>query len=612
MPVLSEKAFLRKDVLRNLVLAVLILAGVFVRFFDLGTHFTNVDDIGVAKTILNVKAPYAVVTPQQEPILPPLSLDLSQQTIPFWEKLRDSLTQWGEAGESFKSPLLPFVKLFLQFTAVPRAWTYAPLQFLVTHFLLEPEQTYRQKIFWGRFPSFLFGVGALLLIPVFYRRYDRFQTPVVFVALSVLVFSWENIIYAKQMESYAIGVFSAVALLIFLVRHFEEKRLTRSRILADACMLALLSHAQYQILFMMPAYMATLFAYYWDQKDSKKNILATLTLGCVVYGLLITPMFFLFLIHHVDAGITGSNAGPLGQFKFSLPEGSGFWQGVAYTVAFFVRNFFIVFSAHTAFVPENSPFFYPASVFLFGLFLLGVFEFCRSRDVKKKMMLTFFLILATTWFLLILFQKLTLGPTRHTLILLPFIAITLGEGWNFFLRKTGLLGKRPGGVPYATQALVATVALLFFAYFRPMTQARQDPFDADQIRSWLKQYGVETILAADHTWNLDLMKGIIGNYNYFAEATGGTPYPLRFGGRDYYETLAYVSQRRPLTRESFERMKRFVNFLMYIRQGIPLTYDFDDYEIVFSKEITSDVEIEFSNRTKNGSNNLFFYVLEKK
>ena len=70
-----------------------IIAGIFVRFINLGTHFSHVDDLGVAKTILAAK----------EIKLPPQTYGVKFFDF-YWQ----------------------------QFTAVPRQWTYAPAQFFIT------------------------------------------------------------------------------------------------------------------------------------------------------------------------------------------------------------------------------------------------------------------------------------------------------------------------------------------------------------------------------------------------------------------------------------------------------------------------------------------------
>src|SRR5690606_3243572 len=102
------------------------------------------------------------------------------------------------------------------FTSVARFWTYAPFQFWFTPLLIHPDQTYREFLFWGRLPSVFFSVLGLALLAFFYRLYDRWKTGRVFAALAILAFSWENIIHARQMHNYALGVTAFIALMVLL------------------------------------------------------------------------------------------------------------------------------------------------------------------------------------------------------------------------------------------------------------------------------------------------------------------------------------------------------------------------------------------------------------
>ncbi|MCM8775322.1 MAG: hypothetical protein NC930_03075, partial [Candidatus Omnitrophica bacterium] len=159
-------------------IGLLILAGILVRLIDLGEHFTHVDDIGVAKSILNAKAPYSI--PMKEEGMDDAKIFMADAgikgSLPFWDQVVSislNLLEKVMGAQLYKAFASQARKLF----AVSRAWTYAPLQFFITYFLIETDQSYREKIFWGRFPSFLFGVGGLFLIVWFYAVYDRLKTP---------------------------------------------------------------------------------------------------------------------------------------------------------------------------------------------------------------------------------------------------------------------------------------------------------------------------------------------------------------------------------------------------------------------------------------------------
>ena len=47
------------------------------------------------------------------------------------------------------------------------------------------------------------------------------------------------------------------------------------------------------------------------------------------------------------------------------------------------------------------------------------------------------------------------------------------------------------------------------------------------------------------------------------------------------------------------------------RRNLLLLQNWQDYRLVYRRELASDVEVDFLNKTKNGSNNLYFYVLKQ-
>lgn len=553
------------------LLIFIFLSGALVRLFPLDSHFAHIDDLGVAKTVLNYQ--------QNSKTFAPVRI--------------------------LKNPVL--MKLY-EWSGVARHWTYAPLQFVLTYYLIHPGQTYREILFWGRLPSFLFGCLGLLMLLWFYRRHDRLRTPAGLLALTFLAFSWENIIYAQQMESYAIGVFSSAAVLLLFWEGLNKKRFLFSDLLLLVVYLAILSYTQYQILFFMPAFLVTLFIYYaWKNRHDILILTVRFTAGVLCFALLIFPLYFFFLLKKQGpVGITW-NVGPHQEFQFLLPQGASLWGKISYCAFFFAKNTFIVFNSMLAFIPENHPLFFPVSVFLAFLFLLGIYSFVRTPVIRKKFLGLFFLLSSLTWAWLVIRNKIALSPTRHSLILLPFMAVIAAEGWgrfiNFFHRNHPLL--RLG----LTGGFWGALTILFFLSFHPVISERADPFHEGELRRLFEDYHVEGIMATDFTVNLSLMPSIMSRFNYFESETMETP--LIDSNVDF-RTIAFVSHRVPLTRENFNMMRFKVNLRQKMQgKNHFITGEMEDYKIVYSKEIKSDTEIEFSRRTRNGTNNLFLYILQR-
>ena len=171
-------------------LILLIGAGALARFWDLSWQFSHNDDIGVAKTILDARMPGS---------------------------LRALL-------------------------AIPRQWTYAPVQFFLTFFLVRPDQGYREILFWGRLPSCLAAIGGLGAFAFFYRRFREDWFPRMLPALALLAFSWQFIIYSKHMSNYAIGVTACIGMMILLLGLVQKPSLSWKGALGAGLVLSFLSH----------------------------------------------------------------------------------------------------------------------------------------------------------------------------------------------------------------------------------------------------------------------------------------------------------------------------------------------------------------------------------
>lgn len=562
------------------VIFALILLGAAARLIDLNSHFTHVDDIGVARAII--------------------------------------LRSKGTEGSSYEfenreGVLGRLIKLFEKVTIIPKKFTYAPLQFIFSYFLLWPGQSYREILFWGRLPSCLFGILGLLAIVCFYKKYDRLKTPAVFVALCLTAFSYENVIYAKQMESYSIGVWAAACVLILWVRQIKTADSSFKALFPAFAGMAVLSHAQYQILFFMPAFAVSLFAYHllrfrnrWF--ETARNFLA----AGITYGILIFPMYWLFL-RHKEADTPGLtwNVGPAREFQFPLLHGESLLTQVGTGIVFFAKNFPVVFGGTLAFMPESHPLFTPATWLLMVFFALGIAGLCASKTLRKKTLALFFLLTALTWAALVITQKLAFSPTRHSLILLPFFAVLTAEGWNFLARLLKRLSWGGSWRRFAHIPLIGFILVMFWMNFHSFLAERKDPFDETQIESKLSEFDVDTVMTTGWTWNLSFMKSVREQFNCFDDQVVAPP---TYRERPIpHKTIAFISHRNKLNPALFEDMKLKINLYLLAagRTDDLLTAQAADYRLIYYREIDSDTEVDFSSKTKNGTNGFYFYILRK-
>lgn len=544
---------------KTLLIIAILLVGSYARLTELSWHFTNVDDAGVAQAILQSK-----------------------------EKNEHDLF------------------------AVQRVFNYAPMQFIFTHFLISPDQTYRDFLFWGRLPSCVIGIMGLLAMVLFYHRLYGLQNPKVFLPLALLAFSWENIAHAKQMHHYAAGVSAAVALMALLALNLTRKDYSLKRMLLNSAVLAILSHAQYQIPLFIPAFFSTLFIHsLWTEKK-KAALIGKWALSGLVYLALIAPMWFFFLSARMQefAGAPEWARGANYEFVLSFKEGASLSAKIVTAAAFFLKNLFLIFQSKIAFLPEISPFFPALIYFFYGLFALGAISFLDTKDEKKKFLGMFFGVLAVTWAGMVALHKLHFAPTRHSLILLPVLAVTISEGLGYFFEKLQQLRNNPWSVRFeavCASLLPLLVLALFCFHYGTFLKERRDPFVESEILEVLEKYQVDSLLVNTNTDNLMLMKNI---RRYQDEVTSKSHNP--------YKCVAWLSRRDvPYTTEQCETMRQFYNLQLLAKAAQEKTPPIlippcNDYRLVYSKQIDSDVQVDFSKIIKKNlyTNSFHFYVFK--
>ena len=236
---------------------VIISLGIFLRCGTLAGHFAHYDDVGVAQTIVKAKMSGA--------------------------------SAW---------------------MAVSKIWTYAPLQFLFTAMMIDPQLPYKDILLYGRLPSCVSSILGIVLFLIFLSRRKDKSFPSTVVALTLVACSWQNIIYAQQMSNYAIGVTAHILILIMLQNVLEQQEF-KMRNAALAVFAAIVGcYSQYSILFFMPAFWLILI-YAYAQRSNKK-ISALLILG-VMGALFISSigiLYWSFLKAKAGFGTNAWNVGP--------------------------------------------------------------------------------------------------------------------------------------------------------------------------------------------------------------------------------------------------------------------------------------------------------------
>jgi len=567
-----------------------------IRFDFLGFHFTQLDEIGVAELIL---FPRDLTTTDS---------DFLRARIHAQSPILSKILNFCDINGCYEDILKLGNKLY-QYFVIPITQTFAPVQFMITRLLISQDQPYQKIMFWGRLPSLLFSCFSLILVILFYQNFrniDLYYHHLL--AISLLGFSLENIIHSLQMISYSIGLFSVLILLILFLKFCRLKEPTKNNMLFLGSVLAMLVYTQYQILFFIPAFFVSLFLWHVKGRFDIKEKIINFLPAVFSFLLLFLPLYLIFIRRHTGAGIN-YNAGPSGEFVFLLNPNESILVNIKYLFKFFFENNIIVLQTMTSFVPEGSHLYMSIFIFLLFLFTIGMVSFFKAEGVIRQMGL-FFIFTWLTWMILVLTGNITLSPTRHSLVLLPLMIITICQGSYFICDLLQNSIKRLKHIHIFTVVvlsfLVITSSLFHFEEFK---RERHDRFDEFEIERILQQQAVDSIILFRCVYNLVLMKSINNSYPIFygcGEYWKANTYTYNYkisGSR-----IAFVGMGGDMSENNFESLTTSSNELvgMKIFKNV-----FEDHKLIYSKIKPSGSQMEFSKKVNSQTNGFSMFVYER-
>jgi hypothetical protein len=568
------------------ILVIIIATSVYVRCVHSTSHFPHIDDIGVATFIL---AHHKTLEGTREKII---TKETSGEHLSTPLKISKKLDQFGLLEVS-----LPFLNMMINIT--PQVWTYAPLQFYATNFFLQGKNSYDAIKFWGRLPSLCISLlGILLLMILLIKTHQQIQlTNMIFVVIAYS-FSWQNIIYAWHMSNYAFGPTSAIALILILFIIDRKKEMTTSNLVALTFCVGILSYTHYQILFFIPAFFVNILF----RKRNEKWIISKMIISSLGYCIIVYPMYHLYLKKLVSKGINNWNQGEFGQYSFHLPD-SDFFQKVFYSIDFFATNIFDVLSSLFAIAPQGHYFNHFYLTIIIGLMILG----CYHNIKTNQRFILFFTTLMATWMTLVIVGKITLSPTRHSLILLPPFCLLIFNGLSVTENFSTWLRRITEPLKYL---MILSIFISFFISMPFELQSRRDPFDEKIISRIIQDHKVDTIFSYGATWNPFLMNlnqlevgkiynGKLLRVDEFLDSGLNLQkyYPQEYTPK----IVAFISHRSPYSSDIFKRFN----------ETLGVDEDPQDFIEVYSFNKHSETEIEFFKSTKNGTNGFFFTILKK-
>lgn len=409
---------------------VIVLVSVTQKLCYIDSLASSGDDNLVATSILYGKMPFNESK---------VRITINDKTKPTYfsysKKIARKLDSTG-----FLMPTMRTLHFLFPFYAVPNETTYAPLQFLFTAFLVRDSQSFFTNIVMGRLPSLLVHSFGLLLFLYLMVKYFNGSNNLFALCycLSILSFSFENVLYSLQMESYSIGVFGVFLLIFFYLRYLEKDLSNqKSSYISIGLICSILMLMQYQLIFFSFAAVCGIIFFSLNRKVPFVILAKRIIFSGLIFLTFFIPIYILFLNKHTNH-VAEHLVGDTQALKYWFPSHliTGFKDGVFYFFKFFSSNLVEVFRVMTLTFPAFTMFEKISFLFNISLLFAGLFYLIKSR--KDQTIYSFIIFLFFTvfvWGVLIVIGLFALTPDRHSLIFLPVFAIVEYFGCVFLISK---------------------------------------------------------------------------------------------------------------------------------------------------------------------------------
>lgn len=566
------------------LLSILLIIFVISRFLVMPSHFTHYDDL-FGPYLLNVVQQY--------------------DEYFFYQQIQKYTSNNFLQTVASTTIDIPFIfsltKVFLGAMSIALISTFAPLQFLLTGVLILFSNSYESFLILSRLPSLIFSFLCLLMILKIANNFEDKVYSNIFTVTGFffLTTSWMFLIYSSQGENFILGVLS-ILIIIHMMLKINLSQFSIWRSCLVGIFLSVLCLAQYQIFFFLPAfYIAILLS----SKNGNILVIAIKLLPALLINLLsVILIYFIFLKERLamNPGVHW-NAGPNGEFLYQ-PNANNILESISYTSEFFFINSFKVLFGILGFTSELNGFsvFYVALVLLISV--IGFFDLVRQKNFRKLSI--FVLVSILTWIFLIVIQKLTFSPTRHSLALLPVVLILVSSGIHLI---SSIFDMKFKNFKLIFASIIVGISLSFyFLNFDEIRESRRDGFQLVNIKSLIKENNVEYIAAYGHTTNLNFFPYI--NNNFSRQWINETPYTYIHTKNEIDQSESSSFMIICANSDLCGDVKNdylSINFLEDIKDSYSVSS-----KLKYSFEKDSNITNCFSNMAGSGKNRIFIKIFE--
>lgn len=537
---------------------------IWIRFSWFDMHFTHYDDIKVDQ-------------------LTNYQVDLFEVQFAHYKY------NGGISGEVYNICYLLFSKIYnAAYNAYnfSKYWTYAPGQFVITFLLLPLGKDYTSIKFFGRFPSLVFGIVALLFLWRVITKMTN-SKEVACLATAIMGFSWQSILYCMHMSNYESIILIGCIAALYIIKCLNEK--TEKWWVQGGFIFGVLTWFHYQTVCFFGGYLITFVGVSLSEGKSKKKVIRMGEI-CLLYVMTISP---LFLFANMN-GVPTWNAGINGEYLFRFT-----WDMV-YFVKFFGINSWRVFKAMLSPVPLYLPianFYAVGMVILFVLGIIGSLIECKD---DMPFFITLFCIgtIGTEYFFVFL-GKFTLSPTRHCNVLIPMYVIEISLGIYYLLKQRRSQRLR-------ILAVVGTVFIvcIWSRYYPTIKQDRIDVFSEQLVDQIMMECEPDLVIdrSAPQIWYLlnkeTFTRRQIIDYQ--------TDFYDKDNNIDNNHRILIVSHTSQMNDEILKVVSDQLIAEGYLDENKANQLKMTN--CIYKYEKTGNTDFDFYNVTSGAANNLFYYL----
>lgn len=377
--------------------------------------------------------------------------------------------------------------------------TYAPLQFLLTHYFVKSHQPLLslEALSASRLPSVIFGclsIGLLLLL--FYVMAKRKLSYSCLLPLTLLTVSSINIVNSQQNHTYIFGVLAFI--LVLFTTLWLSDSLRRLAWLGSAVLLAVLPFSNYQVTPIVILAIGIIFTGVWVNAVQSKSSwkFAAVKTALLVPGLATAGCLSLWLL---ETKATASIPWWVGPFSLEGSSGESWGERIP---ALFKNLGLVVSSVLNSGENEalnNLSLVAVSTIALGGLGILISQRFRGSNQNILPVLLIF--AVAALFVILYLTNTVSLSPSRHTLILTPAILVLVFY-FSSIIENSRMLNNT---AQKTYQALVTGVSITILVgaalQYPEFSRKKTEAFQANKVIEASEKTGIR--LVAVDWWTYD-------------------------------------------------------------------------------------------------------------